>query len=123
MKLFNSCSKETGLERTPASNHATTGTPKPGILHAAMMPWMMQTFTSSTAGLKSSSPNPAPLDPLPGNQNQPKPTKIHFLNPVGFGWFKLVFVCLGYQLAKKAEKTPSFTTPPGRFSQPKPTNL
>src|SRR4051795_1345688 len=123
MKLFNLCSKETGLERTPASNHATIGKLKPGILHAAMMPWMMQTFTSSTARLKSSSPTPAPLDPLPGNQNQPKPTKIHFLNPVGFGWFKLVLVGLGYQLAKKAKKPLFFSTPTGRFSQPKPTNL
>src|SRR3954466_11205975 len=123
MKLFNSFSKETGLEWTPASNNATTGTRKIGIPNAAISTRMMTRFTSSTAGLKSISPNPAPLGPLPGNQNQPKPTKIHFLNPVGFGWFKLVLVGLGYQLAKKAEKTPSFSTPTGRFSQPKPTNL
>jgi hypothetical protein len=128
MKICNSFSKETGLEWTPASNHATTGTRKIGISHGAISIRMMTRFTSSTEGLKmESGPNRcmthAPLDPLPGNQNQPKPTRIHFLNPVGFGWFKLVLVGLGYQLAKKAKKTPSFSTPTGRFSQPKPTNL
>src|SRR5436190_12701813 len=128
MKIYNSFSKETGLEWTPASNDATTGTPKIRIPNAAILPRMMTRFTSSTEGLEMDSgphrcTTPAPLGPLPGNQNQPKPTKIHFLNPVGFGWFKLVLVGLGYQLAKKAEKTPSFSTPTGRFSQPKPTNL
>ena len=80
----------------------------------------MRRFTLSTEGLKMDGGlnrcmTHAPLDPLPGNQNQPKPTNFHFLNPVGFGWFKLVLVGLGYQLAKKAEKPPLFARLPGLF--------
>jgi len=107
MKIYNSFSKETGLEWTPASNHATIGALKSRILHAAMIP--------------GSRPDPALVDPLPGNQNQPKPTKIHFLNLVGLGWFKSVLVGLSYQLAKKAGKIPSCFNSPARLSQLKPT--
>jgi hypothetical protein len=55
MKIFNSFSKGTGLERTPASNHATTGTPKTGISNAAFLTRMMRRFTSSTEGQKQNS--------------------------------------------------------------------
>jgi len=61
--------------------------------------------------------------PLLNNQNQPKPTNFHFLKPVGFGWFKLVLVGLGYQVPKKPGNAPSFHAPSRPLSQPKPTGL
>jgi hypothetical protein len=69
--------------------------------------------------LRSPAHNPLPLR---NNQNQPKPTNNEFLNPVGFGWFKLVLVGLGYQVPENAGKTPSFSSASRPLSQPKPTS-
>jgi hypothetical protein len=77
MKIFNSFSKETGLEWTPASNHATTGTQKVGIPNAAIVPRMMRRFTSSTEGLKMDSGSDRVVSPaaLKGDYHGQHPSK------------------------------------------------
>jgi hypothetical protein len=57
----------------------------------------------------------------PSNQNQPKPTDNDFLNPVGFGWFKLVLVGFGYQVPQNPGKTAFIWAASRPLSQPKPT--